>query len=368
MFSTLDGAKLCAKQLKRVFETSGFIYPLHKCQAAIARGAGFRDWHDLDASLTASARAVDPSAFRKRLIAALPEPCRVPALAWLDRDPEEKTIDPDTPPRWYRDTFPYLMAFAVLHGSRTALLRPGSGRGQRLRERMVLGLLLNTRGAHGMMPQFEPDTPAFAFKGQPTSLFGDDATHADFDDALAALTGAGVLEIGDNLIRVFAPDGAALAEYITKQRTGRAEHFLESQNPEAAFAIQDALAAIGVRNARRVANAILRFNSEAYTVPSGAMLDLLSDLAAQGEMETFARACAVLGAIHPASAQQLHNAVPAKVSSQFLSVHRQLTGQRIVAWASQHPEWPETLKAALGKPALFAATADAMADAIAGST
>lgn len=365
MYSTIDGAKTCAKQVRRIFKESGFVFPLHKCQTAIARAGGFRDWHNLESTLSKGARELDAASFRKRLLAALPAPCQAPALAWLDGDAKESAVDPDTPPRWYRDTFPYLMAFAVLHGSRTALLRPGSGAGQRLRHRLVVGTLLNTRGEHGLTPLFEPDTLAFVIKGDPAVLFGEDRRHADFAKAVEALTEAGILEIGSDFVRVFAPDPNALANYIEQQRAGRAGHFLESNNPEAVFAIQDALAAIGVRNARRVADAIQRFGSADYTHAAGPMLDLLSALAAEGEIETFARACALLSAIRPQSANVLRDSVPAKINSQFFAAHRRLSGQRIVAWASRHPDWPDTLKAALAKPAQFARTADAMADAIA---
>lgn len=175
MYSTLDGAKKCAKELKRLFEDSGFVFPLNKCQGPVARGGGFRDWHDLEAALSNSVRPIELGAFRKRLLVALPEPCRPPVLAWLDKDPAEAAPDRETPPRWYRDVFPYLMATAALHRSRSPLLRPGSGAGQRLREALVLGLLLNVHGGTRAVPWLEPDTLAFVFRGDLASLFQDDA-------------------------------------------------------------------------------------------------------------------------------------------------------------------------------------------------
>jgi len=36
-----------------------------------------------------------------------------------------------------------------------------------------------------------------------------------------------------------------------------------------------------------------------------------------------------------------------------------------MAWVDAHPEWPETLKAAIAQPATFAMTVDAMASGIA---
>jgi len=47
MYSTIEGAKKRAKQLKKMLDASGFAYPLAKCQVAVARAGGYADWHDL---------------------------------------------------------------------------------------------------------------------------------------------------------------------------------------------------------------------------------------------------------------------------------------------------------------------------------
>ena len=41
MFSTLEGAKKFAKNLKSLFEDSGIIFPLNRCQQAAAIAGGF---------------------------------------------------------------------------------------------------------------------------------------------------------------------------------------------------------------------------------------------------------------------------------------------------------------------------------------
>ncbi len=48
MYSTINGAKKCAKDLKRLFDDSDFEFPLNKCQAVVARAGGYRDWRDLE--------------------------------------------------------------------------------------------------------------------------------------------------------------------------------------------------------------------------------------------------------------------------------------------------------------------------------
>lgn len=84
MFSTLEGAKKFAKNLKSLFDDSGIIFPLNRCQKAAAIAGGSRDWHDLSRSLAGSDRPVDPGAFRRRLIAFLPQPCWIPyCFGWM---------------------------------------------------------------------------------------------------------------------------------------------------------------------------------------------------------------------------------------------------------------------------------------------
>lgn len=368
MYSTLGGAKKCAKDLKRLFDGSGFHFPLNKCQTAVARAGGYQDWRALEGALDRAHRPVDPTAFRKRLLAALPEPCRPPLLAWLDKEPAEAAPDPETPPRWYRDVFPYLMATAALHRSRTALLRPGSGPGQRLREALVVGLLLNVHGGIRAVPRLEPDTLALVLRGDLPTLFRDDARHPRFETDLRALTDAGILDVREDRVRVLSPDREAVAAHVIEERAGKAHHWIEEGGAEAVTALRDALAAIGIRNALRVADAIARHGSDAYITPSGPVLELMSELAEEGEVETFARAYRLFAAVRPANAGFVRESVPAKISSRYLARHRQLSPSKIVSWSAAHPEWPETLKSTVSEPALFALTVDTMATAITEAT
>ena len=368
MYSTIDGAKKCAKDLKRQFDDSGFDFTLNKCQSAVARAGGYRDWRDLAGALGRARVPVNPAAFRKRLIAALPEPCRPPVNAWLDKEPPEAAPDPDTPPRWYRDVFPYLMASAALHRSRTPLLRPGSGTGQRLRETLVVGLLLNIHGGRRVVPRLEPDSLALVFRGDAATLFRDDVRHPRFDVELQALVGAGILDVRDDRVRVLVPDPVAVASHVADGRAGKAQMWNEEGGGELANALRDALASIGVRNAMRVADAIASYGSDAYTTSSGPVLELLSELAEEGEVEMFAKAYGLFATVRPASARFVRESVPAKISSRYLARHRRLNPSRIISWTSVHPDWPDTLRAAVAEPAKFTRTVEAMAAAIAEPT
>jgi hypothetical protein len=365
MYSTIDGAKKCAKDLKRLFDDSGFEFPLNKCQAVEPRAGGHRDWRDLEGALGRARVPVNAAAFRKRLLAALPEACRPPLLAWLDKEPPEAAPDADTPPRWYRDVFPYLLASVALHRSRTPPLRPGSGTGQKLREALVVGLLLNIHGGRPVLPRLEPDSLALVFRGDLTTLFRDDARHPRFAAELQTLVAANILDVRQDRVRVLSPDPAAVAAHVAEGRAGKAHMWAEEGGGELTNALRDALAAVGVRNAMRVADAIASYGSDAYTTPSGPVLELLSELAEEGEIETFAKAYGLFASIRPASARFVRESVPAKISSRYLARHRRLNPSKIISWTAAHPEWPDTLKGTVAEPAMFTRAVEAMAAAIA---
>jgi len=363
MYSTIDRAKKCAKELKQLFESSGIFFPLHRCQLAVAHAGNYRDWNDLEGALSKASRPVDPQDFRRRLLDALPEPCRLPAMAWLDRDPHETELSPGIPSRWYRDVFPYFMATATTH-NKSPLLKPGSGAGQKLRERLVLGALLNSRGG-GSVPWLDPDTLDLVLKGDIDTVFGEDARHARFETELDTLTAAGLIEIEDRSVRFRCPDADRVRRRVADDRAGKAQHWSGVDNEEARISLHLALAAIGIRNGRRIADAIVTFGDAAYITPSGPVLTLLSELAAEGEVYCFAQAYVLFAMIRPHNAAFVRDSIPAKISSEFFARHRGLKGQRIISWANKNANWPDRLKDAVSKPPLFAATVAEMADAIA---
>jgi hypothetical protein len=179
------------------------------------------------------------------------------------------------------------------------------------------------------------------------------------------LIAAGILDVSQTQVRVLSPGVDEVIAFVTKGKAGKAASWAEAGGVEAMRALQDALAAIGVRNAMRVADAISSFGSDAYITPTGPVLELLTSLAEEGEIETFAKAYGLFSAIQPASARFVRDSVPAKISSGYLARHRGLDASKIVSWASRHPNWPDELKATIAKPGLFVATVNTMAEAIA---
>jgi hypothetical protein len=255
------------------------------------------------------------------LLAALPYPCRGPVLAWLDGepDPEENLTDPLNGRHWYRDSWPFEWAIMILHRSKTALLRRGSGRGQTLRASLVDGLLLNIHGGHRAHPRLDPETLALVFKGDFASLFHADAEHPDFDREFGRLVEAGVLDWQDGVLRVLPPAGEDIIAEVQADRFDFVEHWSEDGGhpQEQIRALRDALA-LGVGDAWRIAEAVVDQGSKAYTTPSGPILTVLSDLADEGRPDAVARAYGLFAVVRPENASFVRDSVPAKIASRYL--------------------------------------------------
>tara|TARA_R110002051_G_scaffold232022_1_gene293862 strand:- start:38 stop:1138 length:1101 start_codon:yes stop_codon:yes gene_type:complete len=364
MFSTIHGATKCAKELRQIFKNSGIIMPLHRCQAALAIAASFRDWHELESLLALNEKQVDPAIFRRRLLANLPVPCRSPALAWLDREPHDTSLQLGHPSRWHRDVFPYLLANVAAHRG-TALLRPGSGTGQKLREKMVIGLLLNVNGGDWRAPLLEPESLAMVLDGPIDVVFADEVGEARFETELATLTRAGVLQVTDTGVRVLPPDRAEVARRVSDLRDGKLESWGDQGGAEGLDLLSDMLASIGIDGAREIAKEIMSPTQGVWTTPSGPILTLLTDLATAGQAETFARAFCIFGILRPQNAGFVKESVPAKISSGLFSKNLGLDTSKVLSWATKNPDWPDQLKGAIDRPPVFAELVDQMSFAIA---
>jgi hypothetical protein len=364
MYSTIEGAKKFAKNLKSLLDGSGIIFPLNRCQTATAVAGGFRDWHDLSQSLKDSDRPVDPKTFSRRLIAALPQPCWIPMFLWLDEGHHPEEGNDGLTHNYYRAVAPYVFSSSVIHRSKSALLRPGSGPGQRLRESLVVSLLLGGRGDTRLIPRLEPDTLALVVCGDIASLFGPDASHPRFEKDFATLVAAGVFDYQNAVLRVLPADKEAVAEHVVKGLADRAQYFCDEGGNQAVEALAVALSASGIEQATRLAKAVVGLGAEAHITPSGPILDMLSKLAEDGQLTAISRAWRLFSTLHPQNAHFVRESVPAKISSLYLARNRGIDAGKIAKWASTHPDWPDHLKASLQDPASFKNHVDAMADAI----
>ncbi|HWV80801.1 MAG TPA: glyoxalase superfamily protein, partial [Hyphomicrobiaceae bacterium] len=119
MYSTMDGAKKRAKQLKHILERSGLAYSLAKCQAAVARAAGYEDWHDLTRRISQRTNTHFPYDYWGELIRNLPDPCHLPVRSHLRCEFASEPSDDASRKCWLRDTLPYLVSLEVVHRTTT---------------------------------------------------------------------------------------------------------------------------------------------------------------------------------------------------------------------------------------------------------
>lgn len=363
VYSTIDGAKSCAKTLKRVLDERGFLFPLHKCQRVVARAGGFRDWRDLETTLKTGERKIDAKVYEGALLKALPQPARPAVQAWLDKEPAPAWADVPYA-YWIIYVLPYVMAMSALH-RRMTLLRPGSGVGQRLRERLIQNLIMDVPGGRPD-PRLEPDTASLVFEGDLATLFVDDVKHPRFSVEFEALVQAGVLTWDGRLLRVLPPRVDTIIDEVVDSAIGLAQHWSDGEGhvKELAEALAKALAAIGVRNAARLAKAIAEEGSSAYTNVNGSILTLLSEQAHEGELETLARTVALFAELRPSQAEIIRSSLPAKITAQYLPRHLGLSGAAIATWAARRPRWAEELVLAARTPEAFVRQVNAMAAAI----
>ncbi|TPJ12253.1 hypothetical protein FJW04_23755 [Mesorhizobium sp. B2-7-3] len=132
---------------------------------------------------------------------------------------------------------------------------------------------------------------------------------------------------------------------------------------EALAGLSEEVPKVSIETTERIARAIAEQGSKAYTTPSGAVLELMSQLAGEGDLESFSLAFAIIARAKPANAIYIAERVPAKIS-EFLCRHRGINGGDLGKWQISNPEWSDNLKAAVRDPARFPRVVEAMAEAV----
>jgi hypothetical protein len=112
------------------------------------------------------------------------------------------------------------------------------------------------------------------------------------------------------------------------------------------------------------ARAIGQAGSPAFTHHAGATLERLSELAKQGDLEGLSTTLLAHVGLHPSDRRKLVDSVPAKVLNQYIYIYRKRSVTAVERWRERTPDWADTLKRAIDDPAIFAAAARDMADAV----
>ena len=233
MFSTYDGAKRRANTLAAVLDDAEIDVPLHICQRAIAQAGGYRDWDHLKRSLPIGVdRPANLTGFLRRLVQALPDQAVGPGYRWAEaelsqlkakasgREPMDREwLD------WFTRVSEYVFAIGVVHRTRTPLLMPGSGAGQRLRQDMVAGLCVGPA-----KPHFERETYVLTFQGALDEHMPKEAKHPNFDREFARLCAAGIFVWDQNakILRLNPPPLDLVRAHIATCRDLDAEYWREA--------------------------------------------------------------------------------------------------------------------------------------------
>jgi hypothetical protein len=157
-------------------------------------------------------------------------------------------------------------------------------------------------------------------------------------------------------VKVWVPTEADAADVrrLAAERRAKAEalHGLSQEVPT-----------VNIETEMRIAKAIAAQGLAAYTTESGAVLELLTELANEDDLASFSRAFVIFARAKPANATFVANAVPAKISN-FLIKHRGVDALSLLKWCDANPGWTDDLKGALRDPARFEHTVDNLAQAI----
>jgi len=131
-------------------------------------------------------------------------------------------------------------------------------------------------------------------------------------------------------------------------------------NAEALQGLSKEVGRVNDETEKRIARAIAEFGSAAYITPSGAVLDLMTQLSEEDDLESFSRAFVIIARAKPINAGFIENCVPAKIHNFFIK-HRGVELKALLKWTSANPQWADELKAAVRNPVQFKKTVNAMA-------
>ena len=110
----------------------------------------------------------------------------------------------------------------------------------------------------------------------------------------------------------------------------------------------------------RVIEAIAKHGASAYITPSGAVLELLSDLAKEGAFQAMSLAFRLLSVARPGSSNYVREQIPGKIFNRYFSGALFIDGSAAYRWTKERPEWADQLKESIDNPQKFEEVAIAM--------
>lgn len=117
--------------------------------------------------------------------------------------------------------------------------------------------------------------------------------------------------------------------------------------------LNKAIRSMTPENISKSISAIVNQGSSAYKTQSGAVLTLLSELAANGEVADLSRAFVIFAQAKPGNAHFVEQAVPAKITNGYFIAFKKLSQSAVAKWQIANPVWPNRVKECLRQPTTF---------------
>lgn len=163
------------------------------------------------------------------------------------------------------------------------------------------------------------------------------------------------IQAGWQEVRVWVPtkeDAQQITELATKLRAKALDKRKLEQLP-GVKSIKEAIR-------KRILTAIENQGSTEYVTPSGAFLELLTELSKKGHLADMSAAFEVFVGAYPSNARFVANSVGAKILNHFFIPSLGLDGaNQFLQWQVRNPDWAKTLAESL-KTGLFQSTVENM--------
>lgn len=134
-------------------------------------------------------------------------------------------------------------------------------------------------------------------------------------------------------------------------------------NAERLIGLSREVKSVNIETEERIAQAIAQHGSEAYITESGAVLELLTKLADEGDLQGFSKAFVIFARAKPTNAKFIEAAVPAKIH-RYWCKRKDISIKSVNQWCEANPEWPKTIKGFVRNPIQFQAAVEASAEDI----
>jgi len=147
-------------------------------------------------------------------------------------------------------------------------------------------------------------------------------------------------------VRVWAPTADAAADirlYAEKLR----------RDAEQIHGLDEVCQLMNQETYNRIKKAILNQGSPAYVTESGPVLELLTELAAEGHLQAISKAFNEFSKAKPGNMLFVKDSIPAKILNHYWLKLLKLESKNLTSWINKNPEWASIMKSELRHPEKF---------------